>query len=259
MPDMAPARITCQQEQLFQAGPATRCATTAWGAISPRPGRGHLPTFRHKHHASAATPLGPSQGLPPVGHRWPCRRGPRPTAARKQSNPNQTASAATTMASHQPAWPRQRRLRSLEECLAARPRDRGSRRTFSIRQWTPYRSSTVPAIQRRGSLPGEQQLRGSMAPCAMLQRAQARRQSCALPTAWRMTGRLSQPERIQLRPAITPPSTSQMAPVTQLASSLSRKLTTLATSSGAPILPIGWKPLNEASVSSSLPRSMKAS
>ena len=42
-----------------------------------------------------------------------------------------------------------------------------------------------------------------------------------------------------LRPAITPPSTSQIAPVTQLASSERRNAITEATSLGLPILPIG--------------------
>lgn|SRR5271156_100132 len=43
----------------------------------------------------------------------------------------------------------------------------------------------------------------------------------------------------QLRPAITPPSTSQITPVTQLAASVSRKSMTAPTSPGAPIRPIG--------------------
>jgi len=45
----------------------------------------------------------------------------------------------------------------------------------------------------------------------------------------------------QLRPAITPPSTSQIAPVTQLALFDSRKMTTSATSCAVPTRPIGWK------------------
>ncbi len=47
------------------------------------------------------------------------------------------------------------------------------------------------------------------------------------------------PEAVQFRPAITPPSTSQIAPVTQLDSSLSRKFIALATSFDVPIRPIG--------------------
>jgi hypothetical protein len=44
-----------------------------------------------------------------------------------------------------------------------------------------------------------------------------------------------------LRPAITPPSTSQMAPVTQEDLPDSRVTTICATSSGRPIRPMGWK------------------
>ena len=43
----------------------------------------------------------------------------------------------------------------------------------------------------------------------------------------------------QLRPAITPPSTFQTAPVTQLAASLSKNATVDATSAGRPMRPIG--------------------
>src|SRR6516225_594411 len=49
-----------------------------------------------------------------------------------------------------------------------------------------------------------------------------------------------------LRPAMTPPSTSQTAPVTQLARSESRNVMTAATSVVVPIRPIGWKSLNPA-------------
>ncbi len=63
----------------------------------------------------------------------------------------------------------------------------------------------------------------------------------------------------QFRPAITPPSTSHTAPVTQLDSSLSRKSITDATSVGWPIRPSGWNPLNPASVSATWSFSMNAS
>jgi len=48
-------------------------------------------------------------------------------------------------------------------------------------------------------------------------------------------------DQLLLRPAITPPSTSQVAPVTQAAWSDSRNVMTEATSCGVPIRPIGWK------------------
>src|ERR1700754_1270329 len=51
----------------------------------------------------------------------------------------------------------------------------------------------------------------------------------------------------QLRPDITPPSTSQIAPVTQPALSDSRNATTSATSCGVPIRPSGWKLLKPCS------------
>lgn len=44
---------------------------------------------------------------------------------------------------------------------------------------------------------------------------------------------------LQFLPAITPPSTSHTAPVTQLAFSDNRKATTCATSVGVPMRPIG--------------------
>lgn len=44
-----------------------------------------------------------------------------------------------------------------------------------------------------------------------------------------------------LRPAITPPSISQMAPVTQSVLSESRNATLSAISTGVPTRPIGWK------------------
>ena len=43
-----------------------------------------------------------------------------------------------------------------------------------------------------------------------------------------------------VRPAITPPSTSQTAPVTQEALSDNRKQMVSATSMGLPMRPIGW-------------------
>ena len=61
------------------------------------------------------------------------------------------------------------------------------------------------------------------------------------------------------RPAMTPPSTSQMAPVTQLAWSESRKVTAAAMSSVVPIRPIGWKALNPASTVSTSAGGMKPS
>jgi hypothetical protein len=56
----------------------------------------------------------------------------------------------------------------------------------------------------------------------------------------------------QLRPAMTPPSTSQMAPVTQLVAGDSRKVMTLAMSRVVPVRPTGWKPSKLCRVSSSL-------
>lgn len=61
-----------------------------------------------------------------------------------------------------------------------------------------------------------------------------------------------------LRPAMTPPSTFQIAPVTQLASSERRKRITAATSAGVPIRPRGWKALNPWRVSWIFAGSMKA-
>jgi hypothetical protein len=45
----------------------------------------------------------------------------------------------------------------------------------------------------------------------------------------------------QLRPAVMPPSTSQMAPVTQLVAGESRKVMVLAMSRTVPVRPSGWK------------------
>jgi hypothetical protein len=45
-----------------------------------------------------------------------------------------------------------------------------------------------------------------------------------------------------LRPAMTPPSTFQMAPVTQLVAGESRKVMVLARSRAVPTRPSGWKP-----------------
>ena len=56
----------------------------------------------------------------------------------------------------------------------------------------------------------------------------------------------------QLRPAMTPPSTSQMAPVTQLVAGESRNVMVLARSRTVPVRPSGWKPSKLCRVSSSL-------
>src|SRR6516164_4847188 len=56
----------------------------------------------------------------------------------------------------------------------------------------------------------------------------------------------------QLRPAMTPPSTSQMAPVTQLVAGESKKVMVLARSRAVPTRPIRWKPSKLCRVSSSL-------
>lgn len=61
------------------------------------------------------------------------------------------------------------------------------------------------------------------------------------------------------RPAVTPPSTSQIAPVTQPAWSERRKVTTAETSSVVPIRPIGWKALNPARTVSTSAGGMKPS
>lgn len=53
--------------------------------------------------------------------------------------------------------------------------------------------------------------------------------------------------RCQLRPAITPPSTSHTAPVTQAALSDSRNAITSATSCAVPTRPMGWNPLKPCS------------
>jgi hypothetical protein len=57
-------------------------------------------------------------------------------------------------------------------------------------------------------------------------------------------------QRSQLRPARTPPSTSQIAPVTQLVSAESRNVIVEATSRAVPTRPSGWKPLKPLSASS---------
>ena len=63
----------------------------------------------------------------------------------------------------------------------------------------------------------------------------------------------------QTRPAITPPSTSWIAPVVQLALSDKRNTMWLARSSGRPTRPIGWNALNPSvSVCSTLSGSMNA-
>lgn len=49
----------------------------------------------------------------------------------------------------------------------------------------------------------------------------------------------SAPGRVFLRQAVTPPSTTQVRPVTKPASSLARKATTAASSSGRPMRPSG--------------------
>src|SRR6516164_3456911 len=56
----------------------------------------------------------------------------------------------------------------------------------------------------------------------------------------------------QLRPAMTPPSTFQMAPVTQLVAGDSRKVMVLARSRAVPTRPSGWKLSKLCRVSSSL-------
>jgi len=61
------------------------------------------------------------------------------------------------------------------------------------------------------------------------------------------------------RPAVTPPSTSQIAPVTQPAWSERRKVATAETSSVVPIRPIGWKALNPARTVSTSAGGMKPS
>jgi hypothetical protein len=61
------------------------------------------------------------------------------------------------------------------------------------------------------------------------------------------------------RPAVTPPSTSQIAPVTQPAWSERRKVATAETSSVVPIRPIGWKSLNPARTVSTSAGGMKPS
>lgn len=61
------------------------------------------------------------------------------------------------------------------------------------------------------------------------------------------------------RPAVTPPSTSQMAPVIQPAWSERRKVATAETSSVVPIRPIGWKSLNPARTVSTSAGGMKPS
>jgi DNA-binding GntR family transcriptional regulator len=55
----------------------------------------------------------------------------------------------------------------------------------------------------------------------------------------------------QLRPAITPPSTFQMAPVTQLVAGESRNVMVLAMSRAVPVRPSGWKPSKLCRVASS--------
>jgi len=63
----------------------------------------------------------------------------------------------------------------------------------------------------------------------------------------------------QTRPAITPPSTSWIAPVVQLALSDKRNTMWLARSSGRPTRPIGWNPLKPSvRVCSTLSGSMNA-
>ena len=63
----------------------------------------------------------------------------------------------------------------------------------------------------------------------------------------------------QLRPVITPPSTSQMAPVTQSALLDSRNTMTSATSCGVPMRPIGWKALKPCNVLATSAFGMKPS
>ena len=53
-----------------------------------------------------------------------------------------------------------------------------------------------------------------------------------------------------MRPAMTPPSTSQMAPVTQLVAGESRKVMVLARSRAVPVRPSGWKASKLCSVAS---------
>jgi hypothetical protein len=63
----------------------------------------------------------------------------------------------------------------------------------------------------------------------------------------------------QLRPAMTPPSTSQTAPVTQAAFSEKKKVITSATSCGVPILSMGWKPLKPCKADGTCALGMKPS
>ena len=61
-----------------------------------------------------------------------------------------------------------------------------------------------------------------------------------------------------LRPAMTPPSAFQMAPVTQLVAGESRKVMVLARSQTVPTRPSGWKPSKLCRVSSIWPDAWRA-
>lgn len=63
----------------------------------------------------------------------------------------------------------------------------------------------------------------------------------------------------QLRPAMTPPSTSQTAPVTQSVWFDRRKATVAATSSGVPVRPRGWKVLKPSSAEATSALGMNSS
>ena len=67
-----------------------------------------------------------------------------------------------------------------------------------------------------------------------------------------VTGAQRRARGCQRRPAMTPPSTFQMAPVTQLVAGDSRKVMVLARSRVVPTRPSGWNPSKLCRVSSIL-------
>src|SRR5262252_10763909 len=103
-------------------------------------------------------------------------------------------------------------------------------------------------------------LRHELPPCATLRersdRCRVSRHLSCSESSERVVSRILQR---QTRPAITPPSTSWIAPVVQLAFFDKRNTMWLARSSGRPTRPIGWKALKPSvSVCSTLSGSMNA-
>lgn len=131
------------------------------------------------------------------------------------------------------------RLRSAHRAERLPPRTGLSRAAASH----PFQ---VPGIRQDAGVPDQQYRLAGVNGCRAVQKPLASRavlQMDRAASAIRMfpnaAGDILKSISNQLRPAITPPSTSHIAPVTQLASSLRRKAMVFATSSGRPIRPIG--------------------